>query len=402
MLGLCLKILSILGMILLAALAVMAVILLLVLFFPVTYRISGAKDGEGLRLTVKVNWLFGLFRVRFRYPDPGRLKVKALFFSLFDKKISSGEEEEPEDGKAKKEDTGKEKKRRRGSEGGSKTAEEQSDRAGDREKEPGSEGSGGRIACESAGRRKQGGTDRKERNRPDSEERDRTGNEEQAGTGRKEQNRTTSEEQGGTDSEEQTSAGKERQNGEEEEEKSRASGTRDAESGMEDTGSSGEDISRPPEEDGWGGKISGKVQKIVYTIRNIYDKIKKIWENISYYMELLQEEDTKQLFSHALCRGGKILKSIRPRYIKADILFGTGSPDTTGYAYGMYCAASSLLGTGFWVTPDFERKILEGHFEAVGHVTIWIFVLNGVKLLLDRRLRALLGKVKAGPGKVPA
>ena len=55
MLAIVLKVLSILGIVLLAVLAVMLLGLALVLFFPFTYRLSGSKDAEGLRLSVKVN-----------------------------------------------------------------------------------------------------------------------------------------------------------------------------------------------------------------------------------------------------------------------------------------------------------------------------------------------------------
>ena len=73
MLTIVLRILSVLGILLLALCALAVTILLLVLFVPVTYRISGAKDEEGFRINGKVNWLFGIFRLRYGYPEPGEL-----------------------------------------------------------------------------------------------------------------------------------------------------------------------------------------------------------------------------------------------------------------------------------------------------------------------------------------
>lgn len=142
------------------------------------------------------------------------------------------------------------------------------------------------------------------------------------------------------------------------------------------------------------GKISQKFTKIKYTIYNIYDKIKKIWENISYYIALFREEETRLLLGHARLIFGRILKSVRPRRIRANVLFGTGSPDTTGYLYGGYCALTAWLGVGFLVRPDFERAVLEGDFDIAGRVTLGILLINVLKLVLDRRMRRVLKKMK--------
>lgn len=302
------RILSILGMILLLLVAVLVAGLLLVLFFPVTYRVRGSvgrepaveempsRKARGFDLSVRVDWLFGLFRVRFRIPEPGRLTVKVLCFSLFDSKIPP---DRREDG-------------------------------------PPKAASGPRAAaCKKAMEPAAGERDAMDTGKP------------------------------------QDIAG--------------------ADAGPAEEGSA---------DQGGGQDISSKFRKIKDTICGIYDKIKNIWENISYYTELLREEDTRQLAAHVMMRVRKILKSIRPRRVRADILFGTGSPDTTGYLYGAYCVLWSLLGAGFQVTPDFERKVLEGEFDIAGHVTVWILAVNGLKIFLDRRLRVLVGKLKAGTGPV--
>lgn len=146
-------------------------------------------------------------------------------------------------------------------------------------------------------------------------------------------------------------------------------------------------------------KILKKIEKIKYTISNIYDKIKEIWENITYYAELLKEENTKVLFRHVTMRVGKILRSIRPRHLKADIIFGTGSPDTTGYAYGVYGMLSAVLGPKVIVVPDFEQAILKGELQFSGHITVWVLLINALKLFFDPKLHLFIEKVKAGMPK---
>jgi len=158
--------------------------------------------------------------------------------------------------------------------------------------------------------------------------------------------------------------------------------------------------SEPIREEGKGflGLFS-KIQKIKYTILKICDKIKEIWANISYYTGLLQEENTARLWKHVKLRLGKILKSVRPRHIRAKITFGTGAPDTTGYVYGIYCMFSPALGGNVCVTPDFDQAILEGTVTISGHITVFICLWNALKLLLDKKLHLFLKKMKAGREK---
>lgn len=146
-------------------------------------------------------------------------------------------------------------------------------------------------------------------------------------------------------------------------------------------------------------KILKKIEKIKYTILNIYDKIKEIWKNISYYADLIQEQNTKVLFQHVTMRVGKIFKSIRPRHLKANIVLGTGSPDTTGYAYGLYGMLSAALGPEFIVVPDFEQAILRGELQFSGHITIWVLLINALKLFFDPKLHLFIEKFKAGMPK---
>lgn len=141
-------------------------------------------------------------------------------------------------------------------------------------------------------------------------------------------------------------------------------------------------------------RIAGFFEKIKYTILKICGRIKDIFENFEYYRNLLQDEEIRLLLGHARQRLGKVIKSVRPRKIKADIHFGTGSPDTTGYALGVYGMLSSFLGNTINVTPDFEEAVLEGEIYLAGRITIFVLLMNGSKLLFDRRLRLFIKRLK--------
>lgn len=117
------------------------------------------------------------------------------------------------------------------------------------------------------------------------------------------------------------------------------------------------------------------------------DKIRK-------YTQILKEKETVELWKHVKLRLLKILKSIRPRHIRADIIFGTGSPDTTGYVFGIYGMLSPYLGKKVNVTPDFTRAVFQGDADISGHITVFVLMINGLKLLLDKRLHLFLKKCK--------
>lgn len=320
MLGIVLQILSVLGIILLVLLGLLLAVVLLVLFFPVTYHISGRKEEKHLEAAARASWLFGLLRVRFAYPEPGKITAKFLWHTIYEMPL------QPPADKPSSEEGGK-----------SAPAEPSSQTAWVEPERPEGE------KTQSKAKKAQSGT--VEEKKPQDKEKTA-----QSKTAKKEKPR--------------------------DKEDTAPSGTAEAEMPQ----GKGE---QKREADSW---FSEKIAKIKYTIHSTYDKIKKIWQNISSYMELLRAEDTRLLFGHVNSGLFKILKSLRPRKLKAQVLFGTGSPDTTGYAYGIYGMLQPMLGSEVIVTPDFQEARLEGSFTAVGYITSVVLLWHFLRVLLDRRL----------------
>lgn len=139
-----------------------------------------------------------------------------------------------------------------------------------------------------------------------------------------------------------------------------------------------------------------KIDKIVFKITSVYDKIKSILGNIKYYWDVLNEEDTKGLIAHAFEALFKILKSIRPRKLRVTAEFGFDTPDTTGQLYGLYWSFKPALGEHVELTPNFEEKVLVGDLYFKGRITIFVILINGLKILFDKRLKPLFDKLKNG------
>ena len=144
------------------------------------------------------------------------------------------------------------------------------------------------------------------------------------------------------------------------------------------------------------GKIRQKIENIIFKIRSVCDKIKEVWENVEYYLNVLGEEDTKRLLTQGKKSLYRILRNIRPRVLRVRGVLGMGSPDTTGYLYGVYCMFLPVLGSHVEITPDFERQIVDVEFRIRGHITLFVLLINGLRILLNRRHMRVLKKFKSG------
>ena len=126
------------------------------------------------------------------------------------------------------------------------------------------------------------------------------------------------------------------------------------------------------------------------------DKIKNIIYNIKYYIAIFQEEDTKQLLADSWEAIVKILKSIRPRVFELKGEFGFATPDTTGQAYGAYCMMMPMFGDHVELVPNFDEQVLRGNLNFEGRITVFVIVINALRILFDKRLQPLINKLKHG------
>lgn len=119
-------------------------------------------------------------------------------------------------------------------------------------------------------------------------------------------------------------------------------------------------------------------------------------ERLPAFLELIRDRDNQELVKHGFSRLGKILRSLRPRFLRTQALVGLGEPDLTGYAYGIYWAVKPFLGKKCQaaITPDFERRVIEGEIVLGGRVMAAVVLHHVVRVLLDRRLRRLIDRLK--------
>ena len=100
------------------------------------------------------------------------------------------------------------------------------------------------------------------------------------------------------------------------------------------------------------------------------------------------------MYDRLLMRIRKILKSICPRKLRARILVGTGSPDTTGYLCALYGLLLPKFGRQLDFTADFENKVFEGDFWLKGGIMLYPLLLQAGKIYFDKQLRIFLKELK--------
>lgn len=98
MLAVILKILQIIGIVLLSLLGLVLVLVILALVLPVTYRLTLLAEGDKQPVgKIKISYFLGLLRARAEYTDAFYVKVKVLFFTIFQMKIPDKDESEEEE-----------------------------------------------------------------------------------------------------------------------------------------------------------------------------------------------------------------------------------------------------------------------------------------------------------------
>lgn len=99
---------------------------------------------------------------------------------------------------------------------------------------------------------------------------------------------------------------------------------------------------KEPKETSKEGIIS-KIKGMIERIKEVYPKLKKMWT----------DEKNKAAVNHLKKEFVYLLKVILPKKSKIDAAFSTGSPDTTGQAFGVLACFPAAYQKNWKIIPDF-------------------------------------------------
>ncbi|PKM68056.1 MAG: hypothetical protein CVU95_05260 [Firmicutes bacterium HGW-Firmicutes-2] len=119
-----------------------------------------------------------------------------------------------------------------------------------------------------------------------------------------------------------------------------------------------------------------------------------VLEQIKSGIELLRSDKHKGVLKFVLGKVHKMIKSILPRHIEADIIFGFDDPATTGLVLGGISMFYPCYGNTVDVIPNFEEVMFEGDIKIRGKIVIGVLVYYGLRIIIDKRVRSIIKAVR--------
>lgn len=90
----------------------------------------------------------------------------------------------------------------------------------------------------------------------------------------------------------------------------------------------------------------------------------------------------------------KLLKHIKPKKHKVDIIYGAEDPADTGKHLGTAYAISAVLGINLCITPDFENRIFECQAAFKGRIYVIYTAILFLKAYKNENVKQLIAKIK--------
>lgn len=155
-----------------------------------------------------------------------------------------------------------------------------------------------------------------------------------------------------------------------------------------------EDVSGEPDERKDTSISDSGEGKILQTIRNFCDKLKRTKDKAAQAEELWVSDHMVK--SRALL--GKelvyLLKHAKPKKLSGYLRFGFDDPSLTGYAMALYGILYPIWNPKLSMEPDFEKQVLDCHVLIRGKVRVWHLVRAALRLFLSRDVRRVIKDVK--------
>ena len=134
-------------------------------------------------------------------------------------------------------------------------------------------------------------------------------------------------------------------------------------------------------------KIHELIEKIKYTFSNICDKI-EVLEKLKDRIAAFVEYEPHRLAYRKVLDTVKIcIGHFFPKKIQGDVTFGFLDPYHTGQALAGLSMIYPFIGDNVSITPDFERRMLEGEIFLKGHIRICHVVLLAGRLIFSKNVR---------------
>ena len=139
-----------------------------------------------------------------------------------------------------------------------------------------------------------------------------------------------------------------------------------------------------------------KLKRILSLMADSLRKVKgakeKLFKKIDHIKELVTDEENKEFLAFIIQRLKELLKLLKPKKYKIDLHFGFEDPSTTGKILMYLSVLYGLTGLDMKINPDFEEEVKEGELLIKGSFQLFFLVIIVVKLFLNKKFKELVFK----------
>lgn len=128
-------------------------------------------------------------------------------------------------------------------------------------------------------------------------------------------------------------------------------------------------------------------EKIKYTFRRIYDKIRALRTKKDRIAAFLRSSTHQNAFSRLIKELKRLLYFLRPSDVSGDLEFGFSDPAHTGYTLAGISMIYPMIGEFAQIRPDFERKILKGTLYIKGKIRVLYGLIFAWNMFRDKNVR---------------
>ena len=129
------------------------------------------------------------------------------------------------------------------------------------------------------------------------------------------------------------------------------------------------------------------LDKIKYTFRKIYDKIRALGKKKDRISAFLKNETHQNAFHRAVRELKRLFIFLRPSKASVDLEFGFADPALTGYTLAGISMVYPMIGEFAQIKPDFEHKIFRCSGFVKGKIRLVYGLIIALNMLLDKNVR---------------
>lgn len=136
-------------------------------------------------------------------------------------------------------------------------------------------------------------------------------------------------------------------------------------------------------------------RNITFTFHKICDTMNRIKKNLSYYLQLLQQERTKQAFFVCKNQLVRIVKKVMPKICRVHLHLGFEDPAVMGEILAVWGMFYPFHQGAIDIQPEFDKEVIEGDFYLKGRINIYIFIQAICVFLFDKNIKHVIKHLKA-------